>query len=464
MKFNKIEKDNLECTLEIIIEPSDYIPEYKKQINDVKSKGSFKGFRKGKTPDSFVSKMYGKSIVSDAVSKEIDKAFTQIVKDEKIRYVAQPLPSSDQMLDIDHKDLNKSYSYSLDLGLIAPIEVKGVGMGDVFTRYEVSTDDKEIEDHLANISKNFGVMEPVTDKIQGDDVLKVSATELDGAKAKKDGWMASFDIVMKSVGSEELKTDLLKKKKGDKFTAEIKQVTNRPENSIRKDLLGVDEDDTRVIGDNFSFVIEEVQRLKPAELTDELIKEKLSTWNLESVEELKEDFRKNRVLSYKKDADSMIYRDIMDSIMKHTEVNISETFLKRWLTETEKVEADKLEETVNSFSDEIKWVKIKEQLMDQYKVAIAQDDIDKKLYERAKTMLMQYGMTDESLVPTVMDRLRQDQNEFYNIVSSVESEKLFSKMIPDLTIETIKEGSEKFYGIIDKKFNTKPVETEEKLV
>lgn len=455
MKFNKVDKENLECTIEITIEPTDYLPEFKQQLKDLRSKGNFKGFRKGKAPDSFITKMYGKSIISEVVSKAVDKAFAEIIKSEDIKYVAQPLPAKDQMLDPDHKDLTKEYNYALDLGLIAPIEVKGIDSTIEFNKYEVTTDDKELEEHLDNISKTFGTMESTDTVIEGDDVLKVSATELDGKKAKKDGWMSSFDIVMKSVGSDELKEELLKKKKGDVFVSAIKDVTNRPEDTIRKQLLKVEDDDEREIGDMFEFVIEDVERLKPAELTDELIKEKLSTWNLSTIEELKEDFKKNRVLSYQKDAQSMMFRDIMDSIMDHTEVNLSETFLKRWLAESENVTEDKIEETAKSFISEVKWVKIKEQLMQKYNVELTQQDIEIKLHERARSIMMQYGMQDDSFLGPIVERLKNDQNEFYNAVSSAESEKVFSAMIPDLNVKTVKEGSEKFYEIIDQKFNKK---------
>ncbi len=461
MKFNKIDKENLECTLQITIEPKDYLPDFKKQIKDIKSKGSFKGFRKGKTPDSFIHKMYGKSVLSEVVSKSIDKAFTDIVAEEKINYIAQPLPSTDQDLDIDYKDLKKNYEYSLDLGLIDDIQIKGLDKDDVYYKYEVSVDEKELEDHLENISKTFGTMESVDDDVQTDDVLKVSAVELDGDKEKKDGWMASFDIVMKSVTNDELKDSLLKLKKGDSFNANINDVTNRPASSIRKDLLGVEEGDDREIGEEFAYKIEDVERLKPAELTDELIKEKLSTWNLSSIEELKEDFKKNRKVNFEKDAKAMLYRDIMDTIMDKTEVTFSTSYLKRWLQESENVGEEKLDEVTESFSNEMKWVKIKEQLKNQYNVEITQGDINNKLYERARSILMQYGMQDESMLGMVIERLKKDQNEYYNIVSSAETEKIFGQIEGDLTVEMKEEGSEKFYEIVNERFNPAPAAGEE---
>jgi trigger factor len=454
MKYNKEEKDNLICTLSITVEPSDYLPEYKKQLKDVKAKGSFKGFRKGKVPDSFIGKMYGKSILSDVVSKEIDKAFGEIIKKEEINYVAQPLPTSDQELDFDYKDLNKNYEYQLDLGLVSPIQVKGID-GVKYTTYKVSTDQSEIDEHLDNISKTFGDMVSASDRIQEDDVLKVSAKELENGTEKKDGWISSFDIVMKSVGNEDLKKELFTKKKGDTFEASIKDVTNRPESFIRKDLLGVEENDDRVIGDDFSFVIEDVERLKPAELTDELIKEKLSTWNLGSKEELIDDFKKNQTSSYEKDSRNMLFRDIMDSIMDNTEVEISVDFLNRWLKESENVSEDKLAETSKAFKDELKWVKIKELLMKKYDIQITQGEIDAKLDERARTIMMQYGMQDPSLIAEIKKKIAENNNEFYNIVSTVESEKIFSALLPEIETEEKEVGSKEFYDIIDKRFNKK---------
>jgi trigger factor len=210
-----------------------------------------------------------------------------------------------------------------------------------------------------------------------------------------------------------------------------------------------------VIGDDFSFVIEDVERLKPAELTDELIKEKLSTWNLGSKEELIDDFKKNQTSSYEKDSRNMLFRDIMDSIMDNTEVEISVDFLNRWLKESENVSEDKLAETSKAFKDELKWVKIKELLMKKYDIQITQGEIDAKLDERARTIMMQYGMQDPSLIAEIKKKIAENNNEFYNIVSTVESEKIFSALLPEIETEEKEVGSKEFYDIIDKRFNKK---------
>jgi hypothetical protein len=151
----------------------------------------------------------------------------------------------------------------------------------------------------------------------------------------------------------------------------------------------------------------------------------------------------------------MLYREIMDSIMEDTQVEISTVFLKRWLKESEKVEDDKMEETAKTFVDELKWVKIKEQLMKAHKIEITQAEIDGKMTERARSMMMQYGMYDEKYLGEIKKRIAENQNEFYNIVSTVESEKLFNALIPGLNIVEEEIGSEAFYQIIDKKFNNK---------
>ena len=444
MNFEQIHKDDHQLTLKITIEPSDYVGEFRKKIKDIKDKGSFKGFRQGKTPESFVLRMYGKSTLMEVVSQKVDEAFGEIVKNEKINYITQPLPSEDSGLDVKPNDLTRSYQYSIDLGLAAKVDVKGIDVSDVYTKYEIAIDPKELEDHLQMIAETFGSQEPVDSQIEGKDILKVSATELEGVVPKKDGWMASFDIVMQSVKAEELKKELLTLKKGSTFTANINDITSRPAASIRKDLLGVEEDDSREIGEMFSFVIEEVMRTKPAELTDELVQEKLTTWGMNSLQELKDDFINNRKKVNEADSKAMLYRTILNAIQEQSSVEMSDTFIKRWLREFENMDDAGVEKTFDAFRKEVAWNKIKETLMEKYEVSIMPQEIQMKIKQRARNIMQQYGFYDETFAKQIEEKISKDKNEVYNIIANLEIERIFDKLIGDLKVETVEISAEAF--------------------
>ena len=55
-----------------------------------------KGFRKGKTPISVISKMYGPSVFADMIDDLFNRALHDYLETEKIKYIAQPMLAEDQ--------------------------------------------------------------------------------------------------------------------------------------------------------------------------------------------------------------------------------------------------------------------------------------------------------------------------------------------------------------------------------
>ena len=85
----------LHISLDITLEPSDYTPAVKSELKKFRNQAQLKGFRKGKTPESVIKKMYGKhcrtnclGILMKRISTTLDNLFRM-----KIKIISQVLTS-----------------------------------------------------------------------------------------------------------------------------------------------------------------------------------------------------------------------------------------------------------------------------------------------------------------------------------------------------------------------------------
>src|SRR5438270_12565986 len=78
--------------LNITIQKEDYLPSFEKSLKDYSKKANIPGFRKGMVPSGLIKKMYGSSLFTDEVLKQVDKEMNTYLQNEKLEIFAQPLP------------------------------------------------------------------------------------------------------------------------------------------------------------------------------------------------------------------------------------------------------------------------------------------------------------------------------------------------------------------------------------
>jgi trigger factor len=147
----------LHISLDITLEPSDYLPAVESELKKFKNQAQLKGFRKGKTPESVIKKMYGKSILADVINKTLQDKLFGYLDEEKINYLGQPLPDEDKnnitSLDINHPS---DYTFSFELGLSPDVVVKGASATDSYTFYDVTIADHLVDEELSAARRRMG--------------------------------------------------------------------------------------------------------------------------------------------------------------------------------------------------------------------------------------------------------------------------------------------------------------------
>ncbi|MBK8516913.1 MAG: trigger factor [Saprospiraceae bacterium] len=429
MQIVRKETTPLHLTLDITLEPSDYKPKLDSEIKKYKNQAQLKGFRKGKTPDSVIKKMYGKSILADVINETLQDKLFGYLDEEQINYLGQPLANEDENLVLN-LDINnpKDYKFSFDLGIAPDLDIKGASETDAYTFYDVSVQESLVDEELSAARRRNGKRIEATDVIQLMDMIKLDAEELDDNVIKEDGWKTDITMLVNVIDDEAVKNELLTKKIGDTISFDVYKLENKDQEYIRKYLLKVPAESEQEIGNMFTATITEVSRIEPAELNEEFY----ITFGDETVtdEASLRDFLRNDIKKYyDNQAEQFMYREVMDYLMENNTFDLPEDFLKRYLkVSNEKVSEEVLEKEFDAFAKNMKWSLQKSSLAKRFDIKVDDNDIKKHFTNSVFSYMRSYGNMDYGFITQTVDRLMKDKEQVNKAYEEILADKIFVKV------------------------------------
>ena len=435
----RTDSDNLNTQIVLTITKDDYEPKFKSELNKYKNKVSMKGFRKGKTPTALIKKMYGQKLLVDVINEMVQNEIFTFIKEEDLQTIGQPIPAEDQpAVDFNVNEL-KDMEFRFDLGLAPQFELKGVEKTTSFDFKKVQIDYAFLNEQVEGGRKRVGERVQMTDDIEGNDVVKLNANELDGKKVKEGGWAASFSILVDEIADEKVKKVILKKKAGDKITVNVFQLEkDRDADFVRKNMLGVQENDGDVeIGQMFEATIEEVNRIQLPELNQEFFDKYMGPGKVSTVEEMKEMIKTDYITHYDKQADALMFRDFNDMLLDKNELPLPDAFLKRWLkTSEQNVQNKDVEEGYEEFAKSLRWSLIRGELIKKFSLEVTDDEVFEGIKEQVRGMFKQYGMADadELIVLNTANRMAEDKEQMNKVYGEMMNEKVFTTIKGEISI------------------------------
>src|SRR6187402_3005913 len=102
-------KDALNATIAVNINSTDYAPEIDQKLKDYQKKSNIPGFRPGMAPKGMIEKMFGTSVLLEAVNAAASKGLFDYIDENKLNILGQPVLSEDSKIDELTKD--KDYTF-----------------------------------------------------------------------------------------------------------------------------------------------------------------------------------------------------------------------------------------------------------------------------------------------------------------------------------------------------------------
>lgn len=417
--------DKVNGLMTITIEEADFSADVEKTLKDYRKKANQPGFRPGQVPMNLIRRQYGSAVKMDVINKKLGESLQKYLNDNNINMIGEPLASEKQ----EPQDLEKDapYTFVFDIAVAPEFDVT-LGQDDTVDYYDITVDDKVIDDQVNAITSRAGKYEQVDD-YQDNDMLKGDLRELDAdGNTLEGGITVEGAILMPSY----IKVDDQKKlfdgaKKGDIITFNPRKAY--PENDVEvSSLLKIKKEEVAAHTGDFSFQITEISRFKAHEVNQELFDLVLGKDEVKT----EEDFRKKLGEMVKEQLDkSADFRFLFDvrtyAEKKVGDLTFPDALLKRIVKQNNPKASDEdLEKNYEPSVKELKWSLIQNKLAAQFGIKVEDADVKNAAKEMARMQFAQYGMNNvpEEYVDNYTDELLKKRENVNNFVQRALDAKL----------------------------------------
>jgi trigger factor len=445
MNITKEAVNDLNAIIHINLKEEDYIGEVNSQLADYRRKASIPGFRPGKVPMGMVKKMYGKSVMVEAVNKKVSEGLNNFIIENKLNVLGYPLPNQEKTTMIDF-DTQKDFDFYFDIGISPEFEFELTDKIKV-PYYKIKVTAKEVDKAIGDVKLRFGEEEhpdiaEITDALQGKfiEVDNTGAVVENGVT--NDGYIRIEDVKLKT-----LQNKLAGSKIGDQINLNLMKAFK--DESKVKSLLNLHNGPDEKLSVVYNFEITSVIRVKEAEINEDLFKKVYPNDDIKDEKAFKAKVKEDLSAHYARDTDRQFLADTINELIKVTDLQLPDDFMKRWLLENNqaKMTKEQLDEQYDSYAKTFKWQLIESKLHDQLgdEIKVTENEVRNKVKAYFKTM---GGDADANpQIEAIIDSVLQNQEEKQRIYNDLLDEKFIKAFKDHVKIQEKEVDSEKFFEI-----------------
>lgn len=437
--------DELNAVLKVKVVADDYRPKVESAIKEHQKKAAIPGFRPGKVPTGMIKKMYGKSIMVDAINKLLNDSLTSYLRDNKIEVLGNPLPKAGTENSIDW-DNQQEFEFSYDMGLAPKFNVD-LSANDKFAYKVVKVDDDLVNKYVSDIAKRYGKLENVEVSGEGD-ILNGDFVELNEAgEVKPGGIFKTSTVFLERTKDEATKKALTGIKAGDKVVLDAAKIS---ENAVElANLLGITQEEAQNIQTKVQFTPKTISHLTPAEVNQELFEKVYGPDSVKSEEEFRTKIREELANMFVNDSERKFYNDVVDHLMNKINFELPTAFLKRWImaVNDKPVTAEQIESEFENYSKGLKWQLIENKIIQDNDIQVSNDEIINHIKELINEQFAKYNPTpisDEEMNQTVQ-RVLSNQEEVKKLYEKMYGEKVMTLFKSKFTLENKEIPYEDFF-------------------
>ena len=414
MKISFENPDKINGLLTMTVEESDYQEKVEKKLKDYRKKAHVPGFRPGQVPMGMIRKQMGSSVKVDEINRLLGEEMYKYIRENNIQMLGEPMPSDKQT----PQDLEKEgpYTFIFDVA-VAPEFTIQLSDKDKVEYLTVKVDDELIDRQVDMYASQQGHYDKV-EEYDADqrDMLKGDLRQLDAEGNTLEGGITvdSASLLPQYIKVEEQKALFDGAHLGDIITFNPKKAY--PDNDAEiAALLKLKKEEVAELSSDFGYQITEISRYVKAPVNQELFDRVFGEGAVANEKEFRQKVAEQIQAQLQGETD---YQFLLN-VRKYAEVKVGElTFpeelLKRVMKNNNKdKDDDYVEKNFAGSIRELKWHLIKEQLVAQSGIKVADEDVKETAKEAARQQFAQYGMNnvpDEYLENYADDMLKKREN------------------------------------------------------
>jgi trigger factor len=306
---------------------------------------------------------------------------------------------------------------------------------ETFKYYKVKVDDELVDQQVQDICKRYGTLIEV-EEVDEEDMVTGEFKELDeNGNVKEDGIQHRSSVVLTAIDDEEARKQLLGLKKGDEVDVDPNRLSKGEQDLAS--MLNIEKERARELDSKFRLEVQDIRRMQPAELDQELFDKVLGEGEVSSEEEFRDRIRQQLEDKFEPESDKLLQKQVLEQLMEKQDLDLPDEHLKEWIKVNNKnpISDEQLEEEYDNYARNLKWQLIENQLIQENEIKVEEQDA----VNYTKTLLQrqydQYGIphpSDEEMEQSARQIL-QDQNE---------GEQIFQNLYGYRLIEYFKENLE----------------------
>lgn len=435
--------DSVSAVLTVQIEKADYQEKVEKALKTLRQKVNMPGFRKGMVPAGLIKKQYGVSVLAEEIDKLLQEKVFEYIRENKVNMLGTPLPKENQV----NFETEENFEFSFDIALAPEFNVE-LSANDSVDYYDINVTDEMVDQQVKMYTQRTAKYEKVED-YQDNDMLKGLLAELDENGNTKEGGIQVEGAVMMPVymKNDEQKAIFNGAKTNTVLVFNPSVAFDNNEAELAS-LLKLKKEEVADHKGNFSFQIEEITRMIPGELTQELFDQVLGEGKAHSEEEFRAQIKETIAKQFEADSDYKFLIDVRTYLTnKIGKLEFPDALLKRIMLDNNKEKGEEfVAENYEKSLEELTWHLIKEKLVAANDIKVEQGDLTNMAKEATRAQFAQYGMINvpEELLENYSKEMLKKQESVEALLNRVVESKLSETLKGQVTLNHKAVSAEEF--------------------
>lgn len=373
MNVSRENTGELTATVKVEVTPADYTENVNKQLKDYQKRANVPGFRPGHVPFGMIKKLYGSSVFAEEVNKIVSEALYGYIKDEKLEVLGQPIPNTELTPVFDWKE-DQDIDFYFDLGLAPHFDLV-LDEKMKIPYKEISVNDEMLDKYVADLCSRHGNLTNPEKAGKEDTVIGTLTQLAQNGEVLEGGITNHTRISLKPQTDKDFVKKVVGLMAGDSFIFNpAKSIQNKTEISS---MLNIKIDQVEGLVSDFDFHIDEISRLEPAVLGEDLYKKAYPDEEIKDEKEFRDQVRKDAEASFVPDSDHLFMHEMKDELLRSTSINLPMDFLKKWLVISNegRLTEEQIEKDIQLYEEGMKWQMIENRIINDYDLKVDDNEI-----------------------------------------------------------------------------------------
>ena len=425
--------DKVSALLTVQIEKADYQERVDKTLKTIRQRANMPGFRKGMVPMGLIKRQYGTSVLVEEVDKLMQEKVGEYIRDNKVNMLGTPLPKESNA----NFETDENFEFSFDIALAPEFELE-LSNADTVDYYDIEVTDAMVDQQVKMYTQRTAKYDKV-EEYQENDMLKGLLAELDeNGNTKEGGVQVEGTVMMPTYMKNDDQKAIFNGAKVNTVLVFNPSVAFDNNDAELASLLKLKKEEVAEHKGNFSFQIEEITRMIPGDLTQELFDQVLGEGKAHNEEEFRAQIKEAIAKQFESDSDYKFLLDVRTYTMgKVGKLEFADGLMKRIMLENNKEKGEEfVNENYEKSLEELTWHLIKEKLVAANNIKVEQADINNMAKEATRAQFAQYGMINvpDELLENYSKEMLKKRESVEALVNRVIESKLAEAVKTQVTL------------------------------